>query len=329
MGRSFWILDDLEPLIEYQAGSNGLDLFVSQESFNASWGSQLDETIDTFKGSDDFEGVNPANGVVLYYNLPKLEDSVEVTIDVENSKGKVIRSFTSITDTTYIPNNGGGPPPAPVLSKTEGLNRLVWDMGYPIMPGIPNTYIEANFRGHKAPPGNYVFRLSVNNKEVVKEGRILETPGFETAPGQYEAYDLFMVEMESTLTEMHHMVNRLYQANIQLSQVLDNLKESEIKQKGRDLSKRIRKWDEDMIQRKSKAYDDVENFPNKFSAEYLFLINETSSSIPRVNTSNRNRKVELDRQWEVFKSEGNSILKEAIPEFNKNLWELGIGAIRY
>ncbi|MGB5172626.1 MAG: glycosyl hydrolase, partial [Eudoraea sp.] len=136
-------------------------------------------------------------------------------------------------------------------------------------------------------------------------------------------------EMENTLTEMHHMVNKLYQANIQLSQVLDNLEESEIKQKGRDLSKRIRKWDEDMIQRKSKAYDDVENFPNKFSAEYLFLINETSSSIPRVNTSNRNRKVELDRQWEVFKSEGNSILKEAIPEFNKNLWELGIGAIRY
>ena len=329
MGRSFWILDDLEPLIEYQAGSNGLDLFVSQESFNASWDSQLDETSDTFKGSDDFEGVNPANGVVLYYSLPKLEDSVEVTIDVENSKGKVIRSFTSITDTTYIPNNGGGPPPAPVLSKTEGLNRLVWDMGYPIMPGIPNTYIEANFRGHKAPPGNYVFRLSVNKKEVVKEGKILETPGFETAPGQYEAYDLFMGEMENTLTEMHHMVNKLYQANIQLTQVLDNLEEGEIKQKGRDLSKRIKKWDEDMIQRKSKAYDDVENFPNKFTAEYLFLINETSSSIPRVNTSNRNRKVELDRQWEAFKSEGNSILKEAIPEFNKNLWELGIGAIKY
>jgi len=34
----------------------------------------------------------------------------------------------------------------------------------------------------------------------------------------------------------------------------------------------MKTWDEEMVQRKSKAYDDVENFPNKFTANYLFLI---------------------------------------------------------
>ena len=83
-----------------------------------------------------------------------------------------------------------------------------------------------------------------------------------------------------------------------------------------------------MIQRKSKAYDDVENFPNKFTAEYLFLIDATNSTIPRVNQPSKDRKAELDAQWSGYKARANSFLKTAVPEFNKKLWEAGIGAIR-
>ena len=83
-----------------------------------------------------------------------------------------------------------------------------------------------------------------------------------------------------------------------------------------------------MVQRKSKAYDDVENFPNKFTAEYLFLINQTNSSIPRVNQSSRDRKAELDSQWNGLRSKANQLMKTEIPAYNKKLWEAGIGAIR-
>ena len=83
-----------------------------------------------------------------------------------------------------------------------------------------------------------------------------------------------------------------------------------------------------MIQRKSKAYDDVENFPNKFTAEYLFLINATESSIPRVNEPNINRKAELDAQWSTLKNIANTFINSELPNFNKQLWEAGIGAIK-
>jgi hypothetical protein len=83
-----------------------------------------------------------------------------------------------------------------------------------------------------------------------------------------------------------------------------------------------------MIQRKSKAYDDVENFPNKFTAEYIFLINQTESSIPRVNDQNRSRKISLDAQWKSFENSGNNFLNNEIPNFNRLLWEAGIGAIK-
>jgi len=130
---------------------------------------------------------------------------------------------------------------------------------------------------------------------------------------------------------MHDMVNTLFNANNQIKEIvsrLDAVKDEALIKKGTLLIEHLTTWDEEMIQRKSKAYDDVENFPNKFTAEYIFLINQTESSIPRVNDQNRRRKFALDAQWKSFKNSGNSFLNSEIPNFNRLLWEAGIGAIK-
>lgn len=328
-GRSFWILDDLDPLQEYNFKQNELYLSVTKKTYNGTWRSPMTENSDSFDGKDSFEGINPANGIALFYNLPEIADSTEVVLRIEDGQGREIRRFSSIPDSDYKPNNGGGPPPAPKLSKMKGLNRFVWDMRHPILPGIPDTYIEADFRGHKAPPGTYKFSLMVGDIAVSAEGEIVQTPGWNLPKQQYSEHDIFMSEMEENLTEMHQLTNRLYDVNEQLNQLLGNLKDSETKQKGIALAKELKSWDEKMIQRKSKAYDDVENFPNKFTAEYLFLMNQTDSPIPILNTSNIERRQVLDQQWNNLRKEAMSFLNSGIPEFNKKLWDLGIGAIRY
>ena len=150
-------------------------------------------------------------------------------------------------------------------------------------------------------------------------------------PEQYEEYDSIMKDMESNLSEMHNMVNVLFKAKNQIKDVISGLdasKHNDLIAMGNQLIKDISAWDEDMIQRKSKAYDDVENFPNKFTAEYIFLINQTESSIPRVNDQNKTRKTELDAQWMTLKNVGNSFINNKIPTYNKQLWEAGIGAIK-
>ena len=137
--------------------------------------------------------------------------------------------------------------------------------------------------------------------------------------------------METKLAQMHDMVNLLYKAKGQIETTiseLDTTKYKDVIEKGNQLVKDLTTWDEDMIQRKSKAYDDVENFPNKFTAEYIFLINQTESSIPRVNDQNKARKVELDAQWSKLNSTANSFINNKIPDFNKKLWDAGIGALK-
>ncbi|MEP2058145.1 MAG: glycosyl hydrolase [Maribacter litoralis] len=327
-GRSFWILDDIIALSQYQPSKKGLQILKPKDAYNGSWGSPLSGNSSSFTGSDAFNGINPANGVVLYYELPKLADSASITLEISDANGKLIRTITSEKDPTYKPHNGGGAPPAPVLSKEEGLNRFVWDMKYPIMPGVPDVYIEAGFSGHKVSPGTYTFTLKVDGQTVSTTGLIKEVPTYETKPGQYEEFDAFMTDAEAELTEMHNMVNQLYKAQQDLAEVLKKVTDVEAKSKGEKLLADLKAWDADMVQRKSQAYDDVENFPNKFTAEYLFMINQTNSSIARLNKSNKDRKAELDKKWEALKAKGNQLKNTEIPAYNKTLWDAGVGAIR-
>ena len=90
----------------------------------------------------------------------------------------------------------------------------------------------------------------------------------------------------------------------------------------------IKAWDEEMVSRKTRAYDDTENYPQKFTANYLFLINATESDIPRVNQPSKDRRAELDRLWTALKARSDALLNLELPALNRKLWEAGVGAIQ-
>ena len=112
-------------------------------------------------------------------------------------------------------------------------------------------------------------------------------PLYPTDAATYREYHEFMWGMEKDLTAMHDAVNTVFDARNQLEDLLAKLNKENahlpLRNEIKVVIQKMKAWDEDMVQRKSKAYDDVENFPNKFSANYMFLINQTESDIPRVN----------------------------------------------
>jgi hypothetical protein len=137
--------------------------------------------------------------------------------------------------------------------------------------------------------------------------------------------------METEVASMHRMVNNLYEKQKQLESFLESLPEGEkynaVRKEGEVLLKKMKAWDEDVVQRKSKAYDDVENFPNKFTANYMFLINQTEGDIPRVNQPSLDLLKQMTAEWTILKSRANEILNKDIPAMNKLLWNSGKGAI--
>src|SRR5678815_5515744 len=205
------------------------------------------------------------------------------------------------------------------------------DRRYATMPGVPGVDMEISYAGHKAPPGKYNITIKLGQQTASTETEVLANPLYSTNASVYAEYHQIMWAMETELALMHHMVNSLYEKQKQLESLLSSLpagdKFSVARKEGEALLKKMKSWDEDMVQRKSKAYDDVENFPNKFTANYLFLINQTESDIPRVNQPSLDRLKQLNTEWSSLKARGTEILEKDVPSLNKRMWELGLGAI--
>ena len=329
-GRAFWILDDLSLIRQHDAADKSFHLFDSEPSMLSNHGSQLSSTSKSFTGSHSLRGVNPANGVVIYYTLPKLEKDEHIELEILDATGASIVKFSSKKDEEFE-KYAGGPPSPTLLPKEEGLNRFVWNMRHKTMPGIPKAYIEASYRGHKVIPGVYSIKLTQGDASRESSVEVTSNPLYETSSEQYQEYNDAMVAMENELAEMHEMTNRLHRARVQIDALLDTIPEkkslAELKESAKKLSDRLKIWDEEMVQRKSKAYDDVENFPNKFTAEYLFLINQTESDLPRLTQGSLSRRAELENQWKELRKRGKQFIDSEIPKLNQLLWENRIGAI--
>ncbi|SNR15779.1 VPS10 domain-containing protein [Tenacibaculum jejuense] len=331
-GRAFWILDNLSLLSQYKKKNKSVKVYTPEPIYYGNWGSRMSGNISSFNGMQNFVGVNPANGIELYYDLPSIDKSKPVTLTVLDDKGKTINTYTSESDKNYIPHNGGGAPRAPRLSKKKGLNRFVWNMQHKIVPGIPKVYIEANFRGHRVAPGTYTMKLSYDGKTYTTTAIIKENPNYNITKAEFEEYDQIMSQMEANVTDMHTKVNLLSNISKDIKKSIQQMKKGNNNEsliaEGKKLLKEIKAWDELMVQRRSQAYDDVENFENKFSAEYLFLMNQTSGSLPKVTQASIDTKAELDKQWSTLKKTAEDLINNTIPAFNEKLWKAGIGAIK-
>jgi photosystem II stability/assembly factor-like uncharacterized protein len=329
-GRSFWVLDDLSLIRQYKK-DGAFSIFEPTPAYLVNGYSELDETDATFTGLHKSRGVNPSTGVVLYYQLPEIKDSAAVlTMEIKDAEGNVVRSFSSKADSTYKKYNGG-PPEEPALTKTKGLNRFVWNMRYATIPGVPEIDFENSYRGHKASPGKYTIILKMGAQNISTTAEILANPLYARTAADYKLYHTTMNGMEKELTTMHQMVNNMEAKREQLESLAAHLPGDEkynvLRTAVQTLAKKMKAWDDDMVQRKSKAYDDAENFPNKFTANYMFLLNMTESDIPRVNQPSLDLLKDLNAQWAVLKNRATEILDNNVPALNKLLWEAGVGAV--
>lgn len=324
-GRSFWILDDMGLIRQYD-GSNETALFKPENLIKGNWYSQLNSNNKGFDGTSSHSGVNPANGIVVYYNINKDDVDNDIRIQIRDEKDHLIREISNDINKNFISYNGG-PSKEPVLSNNIGLNRFVWNTRHTSLPGLPYAYIEGSFGGHKAIPGKYKVNLMIGNKNFSSDFEIKSNPNYKITREEYSEFDKHASHMESQFTEMADYVNKNKDLLDRLSIVLKRIDDRDLIRKGRGLYKKMKDWDEKMMQRKSLAYDDVENFPNKFIADYLFILDEMKGDIPIVTNGVINSMKRLDEKWMSLKDEIVQILNQDLKSYNKELWANGIGAV--
>ena len=151
MGRSFWVLDNLDADV---AGADN-HLFEPRAAYRMRYRSR------GYREPGPEQPEYPTPGVMIDYYLSEKPDT-EVTLEILDARGAVIRSFTSeppASETLLVPGMGGPPRRAPHLDAGAGMHRFTWDLRYPAARG-PGT--DAPGRGGPlATPGFYRVRLTV------------------------------------------------------------------------------------------------------------------------------------------------------------------------
>ncbi len=331
-GRAFWILDDLELIRQYNAPKQAMHLYDITPAMRVSGSSPMNGNISGFDGMSERGGVNPATGMVIYYELPEDLGDTPITLTITDGYGGLYREFSSEADKDHQ-RYAGGPGAAPVLPRNPGLNRFVWDKRDKPAIGSPKVYIEGSYRGGPAVPMQtpYYITLHMGDEQVKADGMISPYPGFEISdPKAYDEQALFMRLMVSRINDMHEAVNNLHEVQGRLESVISDLNEdqSAVSESCQSLLDQIKTWDGTMVQRKSQAYDDVINFSNGLTAEYFFLKGQADSNIPNMTDPMYERLKELDARWETLQAEYQEIWDKRIPELEQQLREAGVGILR-
>lgn len=308
-GRSFWILDDLSPLRQWspeQARAKA-HFFSPREATRAAFA--------PLRGDRARLGENPPYGATFFYSLAG-EPKEEVVLEIRDSAGALVQRFSSERDAE--------PNPAEVfvmtsrhegdrkLTRNPGWNRFVWDLRHPVVDIVPDAILWGFSGGPAAVPGEYRATLTVGDFSQTRAFRVLPDPRLDLTPEDYRRQFDLMLEMRAALDRTYDGVRSARSVRDQVREVLRRMRDG-----GRDVSaledsaeaiiKEATEVENDLMQPKNQADQDVENFPTKIDNQIAYvygLVGETDAR-PTEGQVERFRDLEKDLEgvlarWQRF-----------------------------
>lgn len=203
-GRSFWILDDISPLRQMTPAiaEEKVHFFKPGDAIRV----RRDVNGDTPFPPEVPHGENPPPGALLYYWLGSAP-SGEVTLDVSDAAGKVVRHMSSapvppIADSLQAIPEFWKEVVRPLPTEV-GTNRVNWDMRYDHPPTFSHSYAQVmgavpfetpwSPEGPLAPPGTYTLTLTVDGKSYTQHVTLKNDPRSPATAAELAAqHDLLM-----------------------------------------------------------------------------------------------------------------------------------------
>lgn len=322
-GRAFWILDDLSALQH----SRGQFADLSMKLYEPN-----KETVRFSSGNSNAPGVgeNPPSGVILYYYLAEATDSSELTLDILNAEGEVIRTFSNQKDEDFKSFPGGPPAPQTIPAK-KGLNRFAWDFRAETLPAVQGVFVYGNYRGHRVAPGTYRARLTQGGQSSEVSFEIVSDPRLDISTEDWRTQQEMMERVEAHIADIHQAVNNMRKLKQQLTALNEVLEEkegaTELVETGKKLVEEMEKLESELVEPRTKSIQDVINWPGKLNAEFFVLKNKLDTHDPRVTEGVRSRLTDLEAQWAGHRQTLNQLLEENVPAFNRKYREMEIPAL--
>jgi photosystem II stability/assembly factor-like uncharacterized protein len=319
-GRSFWVLDDLSAL-QAMAVEDYKTLTVIEP--------KRTYALETRGRRTGGLGENHPGGVNIDYYLPEAIDSGELTLELFDEEGDLIRSFSSVKE--KIKKHPGSRSPEKTLSTKRGINRYNWDLTKESLPSIEDVFMLGGYNGVPVSPGTYTAVLTHGDNTYETSVTIVADPNLKVEAVDYKEREMFIDEVAAMYGEVTESVKKFISVKEQLQQRQKLIKDipdaKEIHDIGQGLLKRMDEWEATLIQRDQKTFQDVINFPNRLNAELSNLISRCSGHDPRITAGARQRKADLAQEWSTAQAAMDEIINGQITKYNAGYRDLGLDVL--
>ena len=317
-GRSFWVLDDITPLRQVEAGSVNSDmiLFKPETAIRL----HLPDSVDR-RGP---VGDNPPPGAIISYyfkNAPR----DEVKLEIFDKSGKLVRRLSSKEKKEFEQ-----PPEWPdqvkevtTIPAGAGMNRYAWNLRWEAPVKIPGAfYSDQGPQGPIAMPGEYTVKLSIGDQSQTQPLQIINDPRARNVSGEdlQKQFDLAM-QVRDANAELHQAVNQVRTMRGELKAIHgrfdDDPKLKALVEQADALDKKMAPVEEQLIQVNMKGSEANLAFPNMLNEQLdgLAGVVQAGDNAPtqqevQVYKMLRGR---LDEQLAAWKK----IMSSDVPAFNQ------------
>ncbi|MGO9269814.1 MAG: VPS10 domain-containing protein [Terriglobia bacterium] len=354
-GRSFWILDDLAPLRQFnpEVAASNVHLYEPAPAYRLRGGG--------FFRAHGPVGANPPSGAMIDYYLKtaaaspetgkepetsagasdtKGEKRAEITLEIRDGQGRLVRKFSSRKKKK--PHEEVPPEEAeedrPVehdqLPAQAGLNRFVWDLKYaPPREALERMAVFSDYKptGPLAPPGKYHLKLTAGGQtqtatlEVKLDSRVSVSDA-----DLQKQFDLAM-EIRDSVNQAHDTVNQIHDLQAQLKaleqRLADEAKVKSVLAATRDLDQKITALEEDLVEPQITASEDSCNYPIRLRYKLVALgqVVESADAAPTAQSYALFKDLRAQLDAEIKRWDGLSARE--IPALNDLMKKEGVPAV--
>jgi photosystem II stability/assembly factor-like uncharacterized protein len=267
-GRSFWILDNLTPLRQMTGQSYQADatLYQPQTALRLHYATEFDKRQPV--------GDNPPPGAMIDYYF-KTAPKDEVTLDIVDSQGKVVRHLSSKEE-----KKAEQPPEWPdrqarikTIPAKEGMNRFPWDLRYNDPVQTPGAFYGGDGpKGPLALPGDYQLRLTVAGKTQTAPLKLVIDPRTKDHEAELPKQFALSTQVNDRISELHTAINEIREIKTQIKNLHTRFdQDPRLKatlQAADDADKKMSAVEEKLIQVNSKSSEGTLGFPCMLNEEF-------------------------------------------------------------
>ena len=313
-GRSFWILDDLSALQQYDesVSASTAHLFRPRIAYRTqirSWGKEVPTPA-------------PYGAVIQFILKQKADSSNVVRLEISDAQNRIRKVYST------KPAAGSREVSFKV---SEGFNRIVWSLDFPAPEVTPGTVLGYGWpRGPEAAPGTYTVKLTAGGKTIGQNFEVVADPRW--ASGTQGLIDQFDLSLKATqgMTEVHQAIRRIRDIRAQLNGISERAtsvnKGESIKKDAAAIITTLTALENKLTQTKSKSSQDPINYPPQFDEQWNWLCIVVGSQDGKPTQGCYDLYNDLKKQSDGFMEQLKSA-EVQLKQLNESILKEGLGGI--